>query len=304
MHERFASIAAIAAANHGVVGVEQLERSGLPSSTRSRWLAGGLLERLGPRSYAVAGAPPTWQRQLASAIVELDGRGFLAGRTAARLHGLDGFTSEAVEALVPRRAKGIVVPARLASTAHDLDAGSTVTIDGFRCLTAERLILDAPLFDFSRAEIENAIDSAIRLRKVSEQRLRTKVIARHNRGINHGRVLLDALVDTGGESRLERWTLHIVREAGLPRPVLRRVYRDDGRIIARVDMQFGDLVVEVSGHGTHSGRRQLQADEQRRTELTRCGLRVVVFRYEDIRDRPDWVVAQLRALITWPLAVA
>jgi very-short-patch-repair endonuclease len=73
-------------------------------------------------------------------------------------------------------------------------------------------------------------------------------------------------------------------------------HRDGGRIIARVDMQFGDLVVEIAGHGTHSSRQQLQADEQRRTELTRLGLRTVAFRYEDVRDRPDWVVAQLRAL--------
>lgn len=132
---------------------------------------------------------------------------------------------------------------------------------------------------------------------MSEARLRTKVIARHRRGINGGRALLDALVDTGGESRLERWTLRLLREAGLPRPVLQRTYRDGTRTIARVDFQIGDLVVEVAGHGTHSSRRQLQADEQRRTELMRRGLRVVCFRYEDIRDRPAWVIAQLRALI-------
>ena len=29
----------------------------------------------------------------------------------------------------------------------------------------------------------------------------------------------------------------------------------------------------------------------------RRGLRVVTFRYEDVRDRPAWVVAQLRGLI-------
>lgn len=297
MKRAFASIAAIAADNHGAVSAADLMRSGLPVPTRTRWLADGTLIRLGSRSFAVGGSPATWERALAATIIDLDGRGFLAGRTASRLHGLDGFTLPAVEALVQLAHRKISVPARVACTALPLDQGATVTIRGFRCLTAERLILDAPLFAFTKLEVENAIDSALRMRLVSEQRLRTLVIARHRRGINGGRALLDALVDTGGESRLERWVLRLVREAGLPRPELQKTYRDGARVVARVDMQFGNLVVEVAGHGTHSSRRQLQHDEQRRTELTRLGLRTVAFRYEDVRDRPRWVVDQLRALV-------
>jgi hypothetical protein len=297
MNRVLGSIADVASAHHGVISADQLAQLGASTATRSRWLAAGLLVRLGPRSFAVGGAPPTWQRSLAAAVIDLRGRGFLAGRTAARLHGLDGFASDAIEVLVPESHRGIVVPARLARTALPLDGRDTVIVDGFRCLTAERTILDAPLFDFTVGEIENAVDSAIRRRVVSEQRLRARVIARHRRGINGGRALLDALVDTGGESRLERWTLRIVRQAGLPRPMLQTTYREGTRVVARVDFQFGDLVVEISGHGSHSSRRQLQADEQRRTELMRRGLRVVTFRYEDIRDRPQWVIAQLRALI-------
>ncbi len=299
MNSLIASVAATAADHHGVVSARQLDSASVSPATRRRWLACGLLERMGPRSFAVGGAPDSWERRLTATLIDLDGRGFLAGRTAARLHRLDGFSSDAVEVLVPRRWKSAVVgDVKLASTALSLDRGATAIAGGFRCLTAERLILDAPRFDFDAAEVENAIDSAIRLRLVSEQRLRTHVIGRHNRGINGGRVLLDALVDTGGESRLERWLLRIVREASLPRPTLQKTYRDGGRIIARVDMLFGDdLVVEVSGHGTHSNRRQLQGDDQRRTELVRRGLRVVTFRYEDVRDRPVWVIDQLRALI-------
>jgi hypothetical protein len=121
------------------------------------------------------------------------------------------------------------------------------------------------------------------------------VIERHRRGINGGRTLLDALVDAGGESRLERWFLALVREAGLPRPVLQKAVRDGSRTVARLDAFFpDDLVVEVSGHATHSNRRHRQRDEQRRTEVVLRGLRVITFTYEDVRDRPDWVVARLR----------
>ena len=179
--------------------------------------------------------------------------------------------------------------------------GTSVTEDrlgrigGFEAVRAERLILDAPLFGFSRAEIENAIDSALRLRLVSEQRLRTRVLARHHQPINGSRALVEALVDTGGESRLERWFLRLCREAGLPRPRLQVTYRSNSRTIARVDAEFpGGLIVEVMGHGTHSTRRQSQADYERSTELTLRGKRVISFTYADIRDRPDWVVSVLR----------
>lgn len=112
-------------------------------------------------------------------------------------------------------------------------------------------------------------------------------------------MLLNALVDTGGESRLERWFLRLVRQAGFARPALQKVFRDDGRTIARVDAFFpGGLVVEVAGHATHSSRRARQRDAQRHTELTLRGLRVLTFTYEDVRDRPEWVIASIRAAIT------
>jgi hypothetical protein len=176
-----------------------------------------------------------------------------------------------------------------------LSKADIINVQGFRCLTAERLILESPVFGFTRAETENAIDSAIRLRLVAEQRLRTRAIRDHRAGVNGSRLLIEALVDSGGESRLERWFLGLVREAGIARPMLQKTYRDGARTIARVDAFFpGGLVVEVAGHGTHASRRQRQVDEQRRTELTLRGLRVVTFTYEDVRDRPAWVIGRLR----------
>jgi hypothetical protein len=162
-------------------------------------------------------------------------------------------------------------------------------------LTPERLILEAPLFNFARDEIENAIDSALRLRLVGEQRLRKRVIGTYNPGLNGSRVLLDALVDTGGESVLERRFLSLMRAAGLPRPSLQKVFREDGRTLARVDAIFDNgVVVELAGHATHATRRQRQHDAQRHTELTLRGVRVLTFTYEDLRDRPEWVVERLR----------
>lgn len=218
----------------------------------------------------------------------------IGGRAAARLRGLDDFLAAPPEFLVPRAQRHLTTNGLVCSTGRPLTKADTTTVQGFRCLTAERLLLESPLFGFTQAETENAIDSSIRLRLVAEQRLRTRVIREHCSGVNGSRRLLDALVDTGGESRLERWFLRLVRQAGISRPTLQKTFRDGTRTIARVDAFFeGSLVVEVSGHGTHATRRQRQRDAQRHTELTLRGLRVVTFTYEDVRDRPAWVIARL-----------
>lgn len=295
MDPRFAIVSSLASQQHSVVSLTQLEWAGVRAPMRSRWVAAGLLVRLGPRSFGVAGSAPTWMRSLAAGYLDLDGRAPIAGRSAAQLQGLDGFTGDEVELLTTRLDRKRSSSGVVHSTSRPIGRGDVVRIAGLTVLRAERLILEAPLFRFSQQEIENAIDSALRLRLIGEQRLRTKVLDQHSRGLNGGRMLLDALVDTGGESRLERWFLRLVREAGIERPMLQKVFRADGRTIARVDAFFpGGLVVEVAGHGTHATRRQLQSDAQRQTELTLRGCRVVTFTYADVRDRPDWVVARLR----------
>ena len=66
--------------------------------------------------------------------------------------------------------------------------------------------------------------------------------------------------------------------------------------MARVDAEFpGDLIVELAGHGTHSTRTHRQLDEQRRTELTLLGKRVITFTYEDVYGRPEWMLGKLQS---------
>ncbi|HZX56424.1 MAG TPA: hypothetical protein VFE86_17180 [Ilumatobacteraceae bacterium] len=295
MDDRYRQIAALAAKQHSVISIDQMSSVGISTSLRSKWERNGLMTRLGQRSFTMPGSTASFERSLAAGMADLGGVGFVAGRAVARLHCLDGFSSSAAEFLVPRDHRGCSTDALVCSTSRSLSRAGVVTVRGFRCLTAERMIIESPLFAFTREETENAIDSAIRLRLVAEQRLRTRVIREHRSGVNGSRALLDALVDTGGESRLERWFLQLVRQAGIARPTLQTTIRVGNRVIARIDAYFpGDVVVEVAGHGTHSSRRQRQVDEQRRTELTLRGFRVLTFTYEDVRDRPAWVIDRLR----------
>ena len=297
MDHRFVALAAAAADRHGVFTTSMAQRFGVSDRLRNEWLALGWINRLGTHTFQFAGSPATWSMTLASALGDVGLGGAVSGRSVAALHRLDGFIPGPVEIWVPRssrnRGHGFVTR----SSARPLLRGDVVTIDGIRCVTVERLILDSLLFRFTPDEIHNAIDSGIRMRLVNEKRLRRRIVADLPQNAWHRRTLIDVLVDSGGESTLERRFLALNRAAGLPRPQLRRVYKTGTRTIARVDAEFGpELVIELAGHGTHATRLQRQHDAQRHTELTLRGKRVITFTYDDIYGRPEWMLAILRSV--------
>ena len=296
MEDRFTALAAAAADRHGVFTTAMAQRFGVSDRLRNEWLALGWINRLGTHTFQFAGCPDTWLMKLASAIGDVGATGAVSGRSGGALLRLDGFVPGPVEIWVPRssrnRGHGFVTR----SSSRPLLRGDVVTIEGIRCVSAERLILDSLLFRFTPDEIYNAIDSGIRMRLVSEKRLRRRIVDDLPQNAWHRRTLIDALIDTGGESTLERRFLAMVRAAGLPRPELQRVYRSGTRTVARIDAEFGHgLVIEIAGHGTHATRIQRQHDAQRHTELTLRGKRVITFTYDDLYGRPQWTLAILRS---------
>jgi hypothetical protein len=292
----FVAVAALAAEQHGLFHLHQARDIGATDRMRGWWLSTGRVERLAPNVYRMRGAPPTWRQDLLAATFTLGRPAFAAGRSGARLLALDGFVDGPVDVLGvrARRSRPGLLTARAVFTGRPVLPGDRCVVDGIPTLRAERLILDAGLFGCSRREVEKMIDSAIRLRLTTEERLRARFDADPTWNARGRAILRRALVDAGGESTLERRFLQMIRLAGLPRPVLQRVYRADGRTIARVDAEFpGGLVVELAGHATHSSRQQRQSDAQRHTELTLRGKRVLTFTFDDQRDRPHWVIARL-----------
>jgi hypothetical protein len=100
-----------------------------------------------------------------------------------------------------------------------------------------------------------------------------------------------------GESWLETEGMRIVARAGLPTPRCQVRLRKRGGGIARVDLFWDDarLAVELDGHGSHATRRQRQAAAERASRLKLAGWDVVAFTYEDVVERPDYVVEAIRA---------
>jgi very-short-patch-repair endonuclease len=294
MDARLRHLAACAAERHGIFTTAEARAAGVSDAWRAQLVSRHVIAHVGTTTFCFAGAPMPWRGLLTAGLSDLAPSGLVTGRAGASLLGLDGFAPGAVEFLVPfanrhRKTVGVVHTSRLRVSAAD-----QLVVETFAVVAASRLILDGTRYGWRERELEDAVDSAIRLGWTSPAYLRQRFAAARGPGLAGAARLERVLGVSGVESRLERDLVRLVRRAGLPEPELQVVHRDGGRTIARVDCRFGRVIVEVAGHGTHATRRQRQRDAQRHTELTLAGFQVLTFTYEDMRDRPGWVVAQLR----------
>jgi very-short-patch-repair endonuclease len=201
-----------------------------------------------------AATPQTWELRVRAAALSLGRDAALYGPTAARWWSLDA---------------------------------------GVRTTTATRTIIDLAASRHPADSIEKAIDSAIRLRLTSIPRL-TRRMAELAPGRSGIQLLRELLLDSGGESFLERRFLRLTRSARLPRPTCQVVYATNGRAM-RVDFEFThtNVVVEVSGRLGHTSDRDRQKDACRRNALQQLGKTVLEFTTVDVLSSPDYVLATL-----------
>ncbi len=278
-----------AASQYGVVSREQCLEAGLTERTVLRRVQQGALERLGPNSFRIAGAPPTWHGAVRAALFDAGPSALVSHRSAARLHHFDGFRDDLVEVLMPHRARRRVAGVVVHGT-HRLQRSDRTVVDGLPATTPMRTVFDlAAVVD--RDALARAVDAAVRDGGVTVAGLQRRLRTERRTGLAGVRALDAVLPDSGGHSRLERMFLALCRRFALPRPVLQQVHRARGRFVARVDFRFAgsDLVVEVNGQAAHVTRTQRARDAERQAELLLLGIRVLTFTYEQVRDRPEWV---------------
>jgi very-short-patch-repair endonuclease len=170
--------------------------------------------------------------------------------------------------------------------------------------TPSRSLIDAAP-RLTSTQLEAALDAACRTGLISAPYLcwRVDELRRQGRrGIGKIAELVPADAPSGREeSWLERRFTRLLRDAGLPPPRCQRRLRHSGGS-ARVDFVYDEakLVIETDGHATHATRRRRQADAERDARLVAEGWRVVRFTYEDIVERPAYVVATVRSLLGLP----
>jgi len=296
-----AAVADLARASLGLVTRDQLGGLGLTEQQRRTAVASGLLVRVAPGVYRHRAWPAGWRQAVLTAVLAAGPGAVASHMSAAALWGFDGIGRGAVEVTVPRGRQPRLVGGKVHRSRDlmpvdvDLDRPIPVT-------TPARTLLDiAPRL--GPDGLEEALDGAARDGLVWLPHLRWRLDELRRPG-RPGVARLAALVERADGARrtdswLEQQALRAVRAAGLPLPRCQLTRRPGGGGVARLVMAWPELraAAEFDGHATHATRRQRQADNERSARLVLDGERLVRFTFEDVVERPDYVVTILRSLL-------
>ena len=212
---------------HGVLSVDQARAAGLTAKAQRAAVARGELTMLLPTVLALAGGRSSWLQKLHAGTLALRGCGWVSHRAAAQLHGLDRFVADAVEFTVERSGRRRLEGLGRVHTTERLGRLDLVTVGGLRCTSATRTILDLAYLGVPVRSSERR--STRRSGCGSRRRWSSRDRLEELRGpTQRGARLLDGLLlDSGGETVLERAFLRLIREADLPRPRTQVVQRHD-----------------------------------------------------------------------------
>lgn len=288
----------LAAEQHGAVSVAQMRECGLSWKAQQTAARQGQLTMVEPTVAVAVGSPDTWFRKLQIGLLALGPDAWVSHEAAAALLGLDQALIEPVHFTTVRSVRRSLNFGSVHRTAYvgHLDV---ITIQGFRCSSATRTILDLAYLGVPPYRLAAAIDSAVRAGHSAIPVLEKRLGELRGRGRYGVRKLDRLLPDSGGETPLERSFLRLLRRNSLPRPTTQhRIFGSTG-FIARVDFIYEHLglVIEVTGRKGHASDFERQKDAQRRNELTDQGLRVYEYTRGDVEDRPEWVAMTMRQRI-------
>jgi very-short-patch-repair endonuclease len=280
----------IARAQHGAFSRAQASAAGFSPRMIRRRLAAGAWLQLDRSVFALPGHPFNWERQAMAATLAVEGAA-LSGRSAAALHGIDGFRKGGLEIVVPReRRRSSTVLATVRSTM----SVRSVTIDSIPCLAAVDLPLD--LADRLTTDgLERLVEALLigHLTTIDELLDRfVRFAAGRRPGANTLRAILEnrsARAYVPPSSELERWLYIVLDDTSLPefdrQAELPWWPMGEGRVDAY--SRSCTLIVEGDGRAWHTRERDFVKDRRRDNLAAANGHQVVRFTYGELRNDGD-----------------
>lgn len=283
--------------NHGVFSIEEALALGMPKTTLQRRAADGIFVRIGPGLFALPGTATRADLALRAAHKHLNA--VVSHQSAARIHGFETGGSTPPSVTVSHRGThtfdGVVV-----HQATDLLEEHVVEIDGLRVTSPPRTLVDLAKV-LKRGRLERIIEQALVSRKVDLSEFVEMVATlsrRGKKGFKNLHLIIDGrLVGIEKlESELERITLRLIADAGLPEPMAQFYAPWLKPLKGRVDLAYPDLriLIECDSRRWHGRFDAFEVDRVRDNAAQLVGWIVLRFTWRMIKDEPSQVIATIR----------
>ncbi len=232
--------------------------------------------------YRMAGAPETWEQRLLASCLAAGPEARASFRSAAALHGFDGFARAGLE-ITHFGARPSPLPGVVIHESNVFDARHVVRVTDVPVTSVARTLCDLTAVVARRGVVERAVDEALRRKTVRLDDLVETAERLEGRG-RHRCTVMREILDRRrpgydpGESHPERRIADLLIRAGLPEPTMQHPVEINGKRY-RIDLCYPDalLAIEFDSWQFHSGRRSFDEDRARANELVLLGFAVLQF---------------------------
>ncbi|WP_040509050.1 type IV toxin-antitoxin system AbiEi family antitoxin domain-containing protein [Gordonia soli] len=277
------------ARHDGVFSTSEASACEITSSALHRMVRSGLVTTAVRGVYRMSDRPVDARMRCRMSVLAAGSGAALVGGAAAWWHGLVTVEPTTVRVIAPRGRHA--APIDGAQVWHrDVDPRDLTVIDGLRVTGLPLTVLDAAV-DIGVSVMDRALQrGSVTLMQLDETQRRN----RGRRGSPRARAMVAAMSE-GARSVAERQATALLRSAGISG--WRCNHPTCGYVI---DITFPDLkvAVEIDGFAFHSDPVAFQHDRRRHNTLIANGWIVVHFTWQDVTQRPQQVLAHIRAALT------
>lgn len=278
----------------GWISRDQLRRTGLTDTSIHRLSACGVIERIQPSVYRIAGGAETWLGRQHQGILWGGPEAISSHRSSAKLLGLE-IVFDGVEITIPRRTRR---PDPEIIVHYEKVCPEDVTeVHGLPCMKPARMLLTMGSVA-KPAVVERVMAEALRKRMVTIVELADFLSKEGKRGVRGAGILRALLVERAGEaleSELERRLWKIIKSSGLPLPQCQVAIGP-----YRVDFYYPDhrLIVEADSIAHHTSGPDFRRERERQNDLMNWKYGIRRFTWTDVTQRPQYVIDTIRKALS------
>ena len=292
---RDVALAALAAAQFGVVTSSQLADLGFSSSAISRMVASGRLIRLYRGVYAVGHSRLIPRGRWLAAVLACGDEALLSHREAAALLEVRRSERSRVDVTTPNRSRSGQRGIQLHAVRR-LHADEVAEIDGIRVTTIARTLLD--LCDvISPVQVRRAFEQAERMGELDYRAL--NLVAERAKGRPALKVFVPLIAEDHREaakakSDLEARFLDLIRSHDLPMPTVNGIV---GGFEVDAHWPGTKLIVELDSWAYHRGKRSFHGDRAKWLDLRSQGFDVLTITDPLLRSQPSQIADEIRDVV-------